>query len=152
MFVIFLFCAHAFWILFSLFCHSGMQRVSICLTSSAITSTCWRKTTLVSDTWIQTSSGYVCISMTQRVCVHLHQLFQLVRVPKSQTERSLSYHATMCVWQSFPIIRSIVQCSSLVNHLCLYEASSFAPTVAHLIKVFPQRLSWYFRVCHGILK
>lgn len=42
---------------FLLFCYRGMQRDSICLTSSATTSTCWRKTILASDMWIQTSSG-----------------------------------------------------------------------------------------------
>lgn len=49
---------HACWIsVFLLLYYSGMQRDSICLTSSATTSTCWRKTILASDMWIQTSSG-----------------------------------------------------------------------------------------------
>lgn len=53
-------CGHACWLfVFLPSYYSGMQRDSICLTSSATTSTCWRKTILASDMWIQTSSGWV---------------------------------------------------------------------------------------------
>ena len=40
----------------AVFC-SEMPRDSTCSTSSATTSTCWRKTTLASDMWTQTSRG-----------------------------------------------------------------------------------------------